>query len=56
MAYQIGGTVTVVEYDGDEHYRHSIKIKLTERKTRSLVLRGIGWYGSHTGCNWMTSP
>jgi len=27
MSYQSDGTTTVVEYDGDEHYRHSIKIK-----------------------------
>ncbi|HEY3443626.1 MAG TPA: hypothetical protein VGK29_22905 [Paludibaculum sp.] len=27
MSYQVGGIITVVEYDGDEHYRHSIKIK-----------------------------
>jgi very-short-patch-repair endonuclease len=27
MSYQMNGVVTVVEYDGDEHYRHSIKIK-----------------------------
>jgi len=32
MAYQIGGAVTVVEYDGDEHYRHSIKIKADRAK------------------------
>jgi len=24
MAYQRGGNITVVEYDGDEHYRHSL--------------------------------
>jgi len=27
MSYQLDSTITVVEYDGDEHYRHSIKIK-----------------------------
>src|ERR1700694_540014 len=27
MSYQLDGRITVVEYDGDEHYRHSIKIK-----------------------------
>jgi hypothetical protein len=27
MSYQFDGISTVVEYDGDEHYRHSIKIK-----------------------------
>ena len=27
MAYRRNGQITVVEYDGDEHYRHSMKIK-----------------------------
>jgi hypothetical protein len=27
MVYQRGRIVTVIEYDGDEHYRQSIKIK-----------------------------
>jgi hypothetical protein len=27
MACRLGGVTTVVEYDGDEHYRHSVKIK-----------------------------
>jgi hypothetical protein len=32
MSYQIDGVVTVVEYDGDEHYRHSLKIKADRAK------------------------
>jgi hypothetical protein len=24
MSFQIAGMITVVEYDGDEHYRHSL--------------------------------
>jgi len=32
MSYQIDGMVTVVEYDGDEHYRHSLKIKADKAK------------------------
>jgi hypothetical protein len=32
MAFQRDGKVTVVEYDGDEHYRHSIKIKIDRAK------------------------
>src|SRR5262245_54359863 len=32
MSYQIDGTVSVVEYDGDEHYRHSMKIKADRAK------------------------
>src|SRR5947209_5995276 len=27
MSFQLDGMITVVEYDGDEHYRHSIKVK-----------------------------
>ena len=27
MSYQLDGIITLVEYDGDEHYRHSMKIK-----------------------------
>lgn len=32
MSYQIDGVVTVVEYDGDEHYRHSLKMKADRAK------------------------
>jgi hypothetical protein len=32
MAYRRNGQITVVEYDGDEHYRHSIKIKTDRAK------------------------
>jgi len=32
MAYRHNGQITVVEYDGDEHYRHSIKIKTDRAK------------------------
>jgi hypothetical protein len=32
MSYQIDGIVTVVEYDGDEHYRHSLKMKADRAK------------------------
>src|SRR5260370_40139320 len=32
MSYQIDGSITVVEYDGDEHYRHSIRMKGDEAK------------------------
>lgn len=27
MAYELSGQTTVVEFDGDEHYRHTLKIK-----------------------------
>jgi very-short-patch-repair endonuclease len=27
MACRLGGVTAVIDYDGDEHYRHSIKIK-----------------------------
>ena len=32
MSYQIDSMVTVVEYDGDEHYRHSLKMKADRAK------------------------
>ena len=32
MSYQIDGRITVVEYDGDEHYRHSLKMKADRAK------------------------
>jgi hypothetical protein len=41
MAYRIDGKVTVVEYDGDEHYRHSLKIKGDRAKDE--VARSLGW-------------
>jgi len=36
-----GGLATVVEYDGDEHYRHSIKIKADRAK--DAVARAAGY-------------
>jgi very-short-patch-repair endonuclease len=41
MAYRIDGKVTVVEYDGDEHYRHSLKIK--GDRTKDEIARSSGW-------------
>jgi hypothetical protein len=32
MAYEIDGKVTVVEFDDDEHYRHSLQIKRDRAK------------------------
>lgn len=32
MSYEIGGQATVVEFDGDEHYRHTLKIKADREK------------------------
>jgi hypothetical protein len=32
MSYQIDSKVMIVEYDGDEHYRHSLKIKADRAK------------------------
>ncbi len=40
MAYQIDGKVTIVEYDGDEHYRHSLKIKADKVKDDIAGKRG----------------
>lgn len=41
MAFKVDGRVTVVEYDGDEHYRHSLKIKGDRAKDE--VARSQGW-------------
>jgi len=50
MSYQIDGIVTVVEYDGDEHYRHSMKIKGDRaKKTKPHGFRDAGSFASHTG-------
>lgn len=32
MSYEINGVITVVEFDGDEHYRHTLKIKTDKEK------------------------
>jgi len=37
MSYEIGDIVTVVEFDGDEHYRHTLKIK-TDREKDAVAL------------------
>ena len=34
MAYKMKSTICVVEYDGDEHYRNTIKIKSDMNKDR----------------------
>jgi len=41
MAFKAEGKITVVEYDGDEHYRHSMKIKADRAKDE--VARSQGW-------------
>jgi very-short-patch-repair endonuclease len=41
MAFNRDGRITVVEYDGDEHYRHSIKIKGDRAKDETA--RSHGW-------------
>jgi hypothetical protein len=40
MSYQCDGIITVVEYDGDEHYRHSIKIKGDRAKDEAARIQG----------------
>ena len=40
MSYQIDGKATMVEYDGDEHYRHSLKIKADRAKDE--IARKLG--------------
>ena len=32
MSYELGGAITVVEFDGDAHYRDSLKIKIDDEK------------------------
>ena len=39
MAYQCGGSITVVEYDGDD-YRHSLKIKIDRVKDEAAHIQG----------------
>jgi hypothetical protein len=56
MSYQVERTVTVVEYDGDEHYRHSLKIKADRAKDEIARNRVTGWSASPTGYNSTTSP
>jgi len=40
MSFQMDGIVTVVEYDGDEHYRHSLKIKSDRAKNEIARKQG----------------
>ena len=41
MSYQIDGAITVVEYDGDEHYRNSMKIKGDRAKDEVARTHGL---------------
>ena len=41
MSCRLGGVTCVVEYDGDEHYRHSIKIKADRAK--DAIARTAGY-------------
>jgi very-short-patch-repair endonuclease len=40
MAFQHERKITVLEYDGDEHYRHSIKIKTDRAKDEAARTLG----------------
>lgn len=40
MSYETDGQITVVEYDGDEHYRNSMKIKADRAKDEIARNRG----------------
>lgn len=42
MAYEIGSQTTVVEFDGDVHYRNSLKIKVDAEK--DAVAEKLGYY------------
>jgi very-short-patch-repair endonuclease len=41
MAFKMEGRITVVEYDGDEHYRHSMKIKGDRAKDETARTSGL---------------
>lgn len=41
MSYAIDGQVTVVEFDGDEHYRNTLKIKADEEKDAIAAVHGL---------------
>lgn len=41
MSLRIGGEIFVVEYDGDEHYRNSMKIKSDRAKDEAA--HALGW-------------
>ena len=40
MAYRADDTIVVVEYDGDEHYRNSIRIKVDREKDEVAAAAG----------------
>jgi hypothetical protein len=41
MAFKKGETIFIVEYDGDEHYRNSLKIKTDQEKDSWAVAQGF---------------
>lgn len=41
VAFRRGDSITVVEYDGDEHYRHSMKIKADRVKDEVARMAGF---------------
>ena len=41
MSYEIDGQITVVEFDGDEHYRNTLKIKTDEEKDQVAMEYGL---------------
>lgn len=41
MAFRAGGQVTVVEFDGDEHYRNSLKIRDDRAKDEIAAAEGL---------------
>ncbi len=54
MSYEIDGMITVVEYDGDEHYRHSLKMKADRAKDEIAGKQDAEWFVFPTGYNWTT--
>ena len=41
MAFRAGGTAVLVEYDGDEHYRDSLKIRADRQKDDLAAANGM---------------
>jgi hypothetical protein len=41
MAYELNGKITVVEFDGDEHYWNALKIKVDREKDK--IAAGLGY-------------
>ena len=45
MAFRVGGTTVLVEYDGDDHYRDSLKIRADIEKDALAAVNGMQLVG-----------